>query len=144
MFDINDFDVINYKKIYLNDRGELIPCIIDKEDYDFASQWRWQAHWSKQKKKAYARRATRINGKPISVYLHKEICYRAHGLPPSDRHIIGDHMDGNSLNNCRDNLRWATPSQNASNLHGFYAQQLRMAFIMKEPDRILFGKDRFK
>lgn len=140
MFEFDDnVCVLPFKPIYLDNSGEIF-CVVDNEDYEWANQWRWNPVYSKQKRKIYAKRSTRKNGKAISIYLHKEIVYRAYGMPPSDRHIIGDHKNGQSLNNRRHNLRWATPSENAKNLHGFYAQQMRLAFMTGDEERIYYGK----
>ncbi len=145
MFDATpEFHDDTTKIIYLNNRGESIPCVIDDVDYQWASRWRWQAHWSKQKSKVYARRNVLIKKRTVGIYLHKEICLRTHGLPPTEKHIIGDHKDGKTLNCRRDNLRWATPSQNRLNLHGFYAKQLKLALDLDDIDMLLFGKEKFK
>lgn len=57
-------------------------------------------------------------GRHIAFWLHREICLRANGLPPTKLHLIADHLDGESLNNRRSNFRWATRSQNNRNLNG--------------------------
>lgn len=107
------------------------PIILDEEDYLWARQWRWQWNPSKNKKKLYVRRTATYQGRYISVYMHKVICLRANGPPPSPCHIISDHMNGNELDCRRVNLRWATPSDNRQNYHGIYAQQVRMDYLTR-------------
>jgi CO dehydrogenase/acetyl-CoA synthase beta subunit len=60
-------------------------------------------------------RAGGAGGKSRTVWLHKEVCERANGAAPSELHTIGDHQDGESLNNQRGNLEWATRSMNRRN-----------------------------
>lgn len=84
---------------------------VDPADYEYLSQFNWQAirPW---KKKAgtevwYARRAVgpRSAGK---VMMHLEIAGASRG-------VTVDHRDGDGLNNCRSNLRVATPAQQNAN-----------------------------
>lgn len=87
-------------------------AIVSFEDHAWALQWKWQITWDRHKRKAYATRSPGKTTGRRKIYMHKAILVRAMKLPPSDRHTIGDHQDGNSLNCRRDNLEWATPSQN--------------------------------
>lgn len=107
------------------------PIIIDEEDYQFVSQWRWGWNPSKNKKKLYVRRTSTYQGRYISVYLHKVICLRAWGPPPSPSHIIADHRNGNELDCRRFNLGWETPAGNRQNYNGIFALQVRMDWATK-------------
>lgn len=124
--------------IYLSGKqatADDIAIIIDRKHYNWAIQWRWMGITSKtgigRKIKWYGRRTIRLGsrtGRAMHLWLHKEICLRAHGMPPSPAHIIVDHLNGNSLD-CREaNLRWATPSENRRNYAGIFALQLRLDF----------------
>lgn len=114
---------IGFLPLYI---GADIFIVIDEEDYVWASAWRWNIKRSKNGKKLYACRTSSYGGRDISVFLHKEIALRSRGNPPTSCHIIADHMDGNSQNCRRGNLRWATPSMNRQNYHGIFAMQLRL------------------
>lgn len=76
-------------------------CLVsfDAQDEDLIRQHNWCMNG------VYA--GTRINGK--FVFMHRMI------LGLDDPRTFGDHKDGNTLNNCRSNLRAATPSQNRRN-----------------------------
>jgi hypothetical protein len=89
-----------------------IYATVSFEDHAWALQWCWQITWDRHKRKAYATRSTWDSGRRIKLYLHKEVLKRSMKLPPTPLHTMGDHGDGNSLNCERDNLEWATPSQN--------------------------------
>jgi hypothetical protein len=112
--DVAAIDATAPRRIYL-DRDCEIFCLVSPEDYAFASQWRWGWVWDRTKTERYARRTPRgAGGVPKTIWLHKEICARK-GPPPSEQHMIGDHQDGESLNNQRHNLEWATRSMNRRN-----------------------------
>jgi hypothetical protein len=116
-------------------------AVVDLVDFEFAMQWRWKAIKSKGRKvKWYAFRTTRFAGRHVAYFLHKEICLRAHGLPPTKAHLIGDHLDGDSLNDRRLNLAWATHSQNCINRGGVAYQQLRLAIGSGDMSRVQRGR----
>lgn len=77
-------------------------CLIDEKDYALVSKHKW--HLSRCNGKLYA--ATKILRK--ETRLHKVIM----GGNPS-QHI--DHKNGDGLDNRRDNLRFASRSQNLAN-----------------------------
>ncbi len=77
-------------------------AIVDAADYEWLSRHRWFAKG--RQGKYYAGRSVR--GKIIMM--HREIMK----APPG---MVVDHIDGNSLNNRRSNLRICTPRQNGHN-----------------------------
>jgi hypothetical protein len=84
-------------------------AIVDDADYDWLNQWKWNADqvyntW-------YAKRHShRTAGRNIQITMHRVIL----GLKPNDRQHT-DHIDGNGLNNQRNNLRVCTHQQNMQN-----------------------------
>jgi hypothetical protein len=76
--------------------------LVDDEDFEWLNQWKW--HY----KNGYASRTFQINGKSYHSRMHREIIN-----PPENMFI--DHIDHNTLNNCRSNLRICTSSENARN-----------------------------
>lgn len=127
---------VPFLPIYL-DESELF-CVVDAVDYAWASRNLWRPKWDRHGRKAYATRSLDVRRNErrvlsVTLYLHKQVCLLEHGPPPSRRHTIGDHKDGNSLNCRRSNMRWATPRMNRQNVDGWFARQLQLDFEkMKE------------
>lgn len=104
----------NMRKIRIEDDIAYIPlskgheAIIDASDVDLVSTWHWQSILAKGGR-VYAGRKVRTGDHRKWVWLHRVIC------PPFEGGVT-DHIDGNTLNNRRSNLRPATARQNANNL----------------------------
>ena len=73
---------------------------MDDEDYDFLAEFKWHAE-----------------KKDGSYYAKSSEAGSMHRLLPGlkDKRILGDHKDGNTLNNQRENLRACTSRQNNCN-----------------------------
>jgi hypothetical protein len=82
-------------------------AIVDVEDFERLSQWNWIALWNKTSKKFRATRTLR------HMPMEHQILF------PSEREEI-DHVNLNTLDNRRENLRRSTHKQNAMN-RGRYA-----------------------
>lgn len=100
------------QRIFLDERDDTIFATVDYVDYHWAIRWRWHWKWDKRKRKRYAQRRTSIKGRQVTLFLHKEVLLRKQ---PNGRKPIGDHVNGDSLDCRRDNLNWATRSENNAN-----------------------------
>ena len=100
-------------RIPLSQRGPkagLYEAIVDDEDADLAAM-----SWHTIGKPAYASRSATDKGtRQGPRYMHRDILARKIGrnLGPGEQ---CDHIDGDHLNNRRDNLRIATHGQNMAN-----------------------------
>ena len=85
--------------------------IVDDGDYEYLNQWKWQA-WRppNSTRNYYAIRKQQRNGEQKIIRMHQVL------LPLSDGKQT-DHIDGNSLNNCKSNLRRCTRAENQYNRH---------------------------
>lgn len=86
-------------------------AIVDDEDYQWLSKWKWYAWWSPSNRSFYAARMSRLaNGKRHVVYMHRQIL----GLEKGDNRE-GDHINHITLDDRRENLRIVTHRQNQWN-----------------------------
>lgn len=84
-------------------------AIVDDKDYEYLSQFKW--HW---KSNNYAARESSRK----TIFMHREI------MKPQDGMLI-DHIDGNGLNNQRNNLRICNKSQNGMNRQNNTGRQFK-------------------
>lgn len=92
-------------KLISLDKG--LSTIVDDDDYDFLMQWKWHAHQEGNKGDYYARCNQRING-ITGCRMHRLI------MKAPDGKFI-DHINHNTLNNQKSNLRICTFSENLWN-----------------------------
>lgn len=78
-------------------------AIVDSEDYEYLSLFKWYAH-----SQGYAARDTKVNGKRVTLLMHRVI------MEAKDGEQV-DHRNEDKLYNCRCNLRIADFSQNDCN-----------------------------
>lgn len=97
-----------YSVVNVTYKDSVIQAYISIEDYDEVSRRIWRI--SKKKNKYYLVSGSVANNNVI--YMHRFIM-RGQEIP--DGYEI-DHIDGNSLNNRRDNLRIVTRLQNIQNM----------------------------
>lgn len=114
-----DADANEQVHIYLD--GAFLPdqskepdwwAQVSPEDVHWLSQHFWYAH-DKTSSHPYAVRKRRINGVVHVWRMHVEIMKRIE--PPPSLFHLPDHINGQTLDNRRGNLRWATYSQNSKN-----------------------------
>ena len=86
--------------------------IVDEEDYEILSRWKWQAVWARGTQSYYAQRSSPrdVNGKQEIIPMHRQLL----GLTKGNR-LKGDHINHDTLDNRRINLRAVTAQQNAQN-----------------------------
>jgi len=89
-----------------------IVCLVDADDYPWIAERSWNYGWHVRTPwKFYAKRNT---GKARStIYLAREIMMRAE--PGADFSLHVDHVNGQSLDDRKANLRWVTPIENMAN-----------------------------
>lgn len=81
-------------------------AIVDDCDFEHINKWKWFAN--KIDGIFYALRNDEIDGKKVMILMHREVLN-------VEKNKYIDHIDGNGLNNCRNNLRESTNSQNQAN-----------------------------
>jgi hypothetical protein len=81
-------------------------AIVDDEDFEALSQFKWTA--SKSDTRYYAMRAQGPRTAQKFYYMHRVVIGASKGQ-------VVDHIDGDTLNNTRANLRIVTTRQNAMN-----------------------------
>lgn len=108
--------------IYLGKHNQY-ECRVSEEDYDYLIRWCWSFKRSSRKytQLVYARRGGSIGNhrkgdrRHKTILMHHEIMARkGEPDPPTPEHTV-DHRDGDTLNNERDNLMWATKKEQAAN-----------------------------
>ena len=86
-----------------------LETMVDDEDYNWLNQWKW--HASRSRSGFYAaRHSPRKHYKRYTILMHREIL----GLSQDDQRK-GDHKNGNTLDNRRQNLRPVTHAENMQN-----------------------------
>lgn len=94
-------------------------ALVDDIDFEFLNQFKWGAKYDKATNGFYARRNQHVqilNGKRKlkTIMMHRLIMERVIGRELKRREII-DHVNHDSLDNCRENLRIVSTRQNMQN-----------------------------
>jgi hypothetical protein len=91
-----------------------VKCVVDDEDYEILKNYRWSLYGTKGgKQQGYARtcftpRVFSKGDKQVMVPMHRAILWHPEGS-------LIDHINGNTLDNRKSNLRVCTAKQNAQN-----------------------------
>lgn len=82
-------------------------ALVSDEDYDYLNQWKWCVNGG-----GYATRSYRADGRKRYWRMHRIVVERTMDGPIPEG-LFPDHIDGDRLNNQRENLRLVTSSQNS-------------------------------
>lgn len=91
---------------------------VSLEDYFHLSKWKWTASFESRGQKFYAVRWSRVEEqrpgeKRFKVRMHRWVMKQGHRPGPGEP--VVDHINGDSLDNRRENLRLCTYQENAMN-----------------------------
>lgn len=95
------------KKIKLS-QGKY--TLVDDTDYLELSKYKWCVNLKGSHYYAVRNVYPERRDKPVMVYMHRAITGA-----PDDKSFVVDHIDGNTLDNCRSNLRVVTRAVNLAN-----------------------------
>lgn len=87
-------------------QGQL--ALIDDEDFELVSQYKWRANFNSKLKSFYALTDIRNNGERITILMHRLITDAPKGK-------VVDHINHNTLDNRKLNLRVCSQSENMMN-----------------------------
>jgi hypothetical protein len=82
-------------------------ALVDDDLFEYLNQWKWCAN-NKNGKFYVVRNITVSKNKQNSIFMHRFI------MKP-DKGMVIDHLDGNPLNNQKNNLRICTHAENMRN-----------------------------
>jgi len=86
-------------------------AIVDDEDFEWISDVKWHLAKTRNNSLYYAKTDLVIDGKRTSIRMHQAVVGRA----PQD--FVFDHINGNGLDNRKENLRIVTRNSNCLNRH---------------------------
>jgi HNH endonuclease len=86
-------------------------AIVDNAAYPWLSQFNWHLAVGQWDKMGYAARRIRVKKQRFYIFMHHVI------LPRIKGHEI-DHINRNTLDNRKENLRYVTHAQNCAHLRG--------------------------
>jgi HNH endonuclease len=105
------------KEIFTS-KNEVI--LVDDEDYINLSKKAWQVNLN-----GYAMSHTWKNNKGTAIYMHRMVC-------PTPKGFYTDHINGNKLDNRKENLRAVTPVQSQTNTRRLNRNKLGVVGAKKD------------
>jgi hypothetical protein len=87
-----------------NSQNLGLVALVNDEDYERLCQWNWSAVSTHRRNGGYAMRRDNQTGK--TILMHREILEASEGIEV-------DHINGNGLDNRRENLQLVTLQQRA-------------------------------
>jgi len=94
-----------------NKKGLEVFALVDDEDFEHLSQWKWSTRGAKNTHIIYAQRSSSVSSsdkRRTIITMHRQL------LNPGPR-VYVDHIDGNGVNNQKLNLRVCTSQTNQFN-----------------------------
>ena len=117
-------------ELIIKSKGENYIVLIDEEDYDKVSKYKWSiSHYQSSKK--YCQANISINGKHTTLQLHRFLMGLEHG-----NKLMINHIDGNGLNNTKSNLETCDQMYNNQSINT--KKRFGTIFIMK------YGKKKYR
>lgn len=112
--DLPDLSATPWRRIWLSER-DPIWTLVDAVDFEWLSKNVWNVSWgSRTPWQKYGKR--NVGRSRATLRMHREIMIVAD--PRDEAFIAGrhvDHINGQTLDNRRVNLRWATNKENSNN-----------------------------
>lgn len=107
-------------------------AVVDAADHDTLAAFKWYAH-HRSGKRYYAARRLKLSTdrRRDLVLMHRVIA----GAPP---HLMTDHINGDTLDNRRQNLRACTPQENVRNRRALrlVTRLMKIAAILRGAKRL--------
>lgn len=100
---------LSYRLISIS-KGQIAK--VSTVDFAYLNQRTWSANWSKGSQAYYAHRSEKIDGKMRTIKMHRLIMGLVHG----DGKVV-DHINHDTLDNRRENLRVCTHKENMQNIN---------------------------
>lgn len=82
-------------------------ALVSDEDFERVNEFKWCASHESRGTKHYAIRRVTVDGKRVKIRMHREVMGLNNESP-----LVVDHLDGDGLDNRRENLEVVTQTEN--------------------------------